>query len=190
MAGQDPPIPPSTSKRSVLGCRVSQDVQDDFAEFVTEHFDNRKGAFGYCVEQAMREYMDNDRYHRMDDRIGDVAETVAETNALVRRIITAEKEKGAFLEAAPKGNQAGDRVERENAVVGELVRRCIEENHSIEFSEAEVNDAIADVAQVASEPSKRDYRESFIERGLIEPAYSKHVLTEAAFRMHGHEIEL
>jgi len=185
----DVPIPPTDGERTVLGCRVSQDVQDRFGDFVTEMFDNRKGAYGYCVEQAMKEYMDNDRYARVDDEVKEVRRTVKETNAMVRRIITAEKEKGAFLEAAPTGNQAGDRLERENAVVRELTRQCVVEGHERRFKESELNGTITEVANVASEPSKRDYRDSLIDRGMIEQKFSKCRLTDAGLNLAGYEVQ-
>ena len=188
MTDAELPIPPSDGERKVLGCRVSKDVQDRFGEFVTETFRNRKGAYGYCVEQAMKEYMDDTRFAHIDEELDDLRSTVTETNAMVRRIITAEKEKGAFLEAAPKGNQAGDRRERENAVITELARQVAVGEHAPEFKESELNAAIAEVAGVASEPSKRDYRESMMDRGALEPTYGKYRVTDYALSVGGFQV--
>lgn len=175
------------TSRSVLGCRVGDETQERFGEFVDETMGNRRGAYGYAVERAMNEYMDNDRYARMEDRLSDLEETVNHTNALVRQIITAEKEKGAFLEPSDTGNSVGSRRERENAVVEELVRKCVDEKHKPKYSEKEVYATIVDVADVSSTPSKRDYKESMIERELLDVDFGKYELTDEAFRLAGYQ---
>lgn len=189
MTRQDAELPPPSDDRSVLGCRVSDDVQSRFAKFVDEHLPNRRGAYGYAVEKAMIEYMDNDRYERVERRLKELADTTHQTNALVRQLITAEKEKGAFLEPeAPIGNQAGDRVKREGAVIAWLAERIVNGDVSAEFPESQFNEAITEAAGVSSDPSKRDYRESLMDRGLVEPGYGKYVLTEKAFAISGFEV--
>lgn len=177
----------SEEERSVLGCRVGDETQSAFAEFVEENMGNRRGAYGYAVERAMREYMDNDRYARVEDRLSDLESTVKHTNALVRRIVTAEKEKGAFLEPADTGNSVGSRRERENAVIEELVRKCRLDGHGREYSEKELYQTIVEVADVSSQPSKRSYKESMMDRGMLEPQYGTYELTDSAFALAGFE---
>lgn len=173
--------------RSVLGCRVGDKTQERFAEFVDETMGNRRGAYGYAVERAMNEYMDNDRYARMEDRLSDLEETVNQTNALVRQIITAEKEKGAFLEPSDTGNSVGSRRERENAVLEALVEQVVNDGHKPVFTEEELYKTIVDVADVSSTPSKRDYKESMIDREMLTVNYGKYGLTDSAFRLAGYE---
>lgn len=189
MTGDDSRPVEASADRTAMGCRVSESTQRRFATFVDEHLGNRRGAYGYAVEKAMEEYMDNDRYARVEDRLSAVEETVQHTNALVRQIVTAEKEKGAFLEPAPTGNQVGDRRERENSVIEELARRCVRKDHAREFKEGELNEVITDVAGVASDPSKRDYRESLIDRGMLEARYGSYELTTTGFRLAGYELD-
>lgn len=187
MPDRDIHIPPSSSDRDVLGCRVSTDVQERFGKFVDEYFENRHGAYGYCVEKALIEFMDNDRYARMEERLSKLESTVNQTNALVKKIVTAEKEKGAFLESAPKGNQAGSRKEREDAVVREWCNHVAGGKLSRSLPEDKLNALIVNVADVTSTPSKRDYRESFIERGLMQVEYAEYTLTDKAFEYTGFE---
>lgn len=138
----------------------------------------------------MKEYMDNDRYERVERRLEELADTTHQTNALVRQLITAEKEKGAFLEPeAPVGNQAGDRVKREGAVIAWLAERIASGEVNPEFTESRFNEAITEAAGVSSDPSKRDYRESLMERDLVAPGYGKYSLTEKAFEMAGFEVQ-
>jgi hypothetical protein len=186
---RDIDLPPPSDDRSNLNKRVSDDVQRRFGKFVDEHLPNRRGAYGYAVEKAMEEFMDTDRYARIEDDLERVKDVSHQTNALVRQLITAEKEKGAFLEpTAPAGNQAGDRAQREAAVVAELAERIADRELEPKFSESEFNAVITEAAGVGSEPSKRDYRESLIDRDLVDSTWGKYELTDAAFRMSGYEV--
>lgn len=187
MTEQEPDGRSRSADRSVLGCRVGDETQERFGEFVNETMGNRRGAYGYAVEKAMNEYMDNDRYARMEERLSKLEETVSHTNALVRQIVTAEKEKGAFLEPSDTGNSVGSRRERENAVIEQLVVQTVREGHKPEYSEEELYATIVDVADVSSAPSKRDYKESMIERELLNVNYGKYELEDAAYRLAGFE---
>lgn len=189
MSGRDLTVPVERGERDPLTCRVNVETQERFGTFVEEHLGNSRGAYGYAVEKAMEEYMDNDRYARIEEELDDLKAEVARTQALVRQLVTAEKEKGAFLDGSPGGNQAGSRRQREDAVLQELVERCVNGDHGDTYSEDEINGIIVDEAGVSSEPTKRDYRESLVERDLLGQHYGRYQLTEDAIEHAGYELQ-
>lgn len=172
-----------------MGWRVSDDIRSRFGRWVEEIYGNQRGAKGRALERAMMEFMDRDRYARIETELDRLRDTTLQTNALVRQLITAEKEKGAFLEPeAPVGNQAGDRAQREAAVVKQLADEIADGELGRKFSEAEFNRVITEAAGVGSDPSKRDYRESLIDRDLVDSSWGKYELTDPAFEMAGYEV--
>jgi hypothetical protein len=56
--------------------KVDADLQAAWGEFVEEQCDKKYGEIGRMLENAMREYMNNDRYARMDAKIDAIARAV------------------------------------------------------------------------------------------------------------------
>ena len=53
-------------ERTTLSVKVDEDVANRFREFVQDKKGKLRGELGREVENAMREYMDNDRYERVE----------------------------------------------------------------------------------------------------------------------------
>lgn len=54
-------------ERQTFSVKVDEDVAENFRDFVHEKKGKIRGELGREVENAMREYMDNDRYERLAD---------------------------------------------------------------------------------------------------------------------------
>ena len=171
-------------KRPPLQCRVSRETQNRFGEWLDRIGQNQRGAYGYNVERAMEEYMDKDRYASIEERVDRIESVVAETNALVRSLLTAEKEKAVFLDDIPNGNTPAARRQRENLAIKKLGEMAAEKKQR-RFSRPKVAGAIRNGAGVSSEPTVEDYIDALIDRGLIEPAGSEYLITTAGLEAGG-----
>jgi hypothetical protein len=123
-----------------------------FREWVEEQTGKQYNEVGNALERAMLEYMDNDRYQRIEDELGEVKADVRKNQALLRKLAesgTAEKQKGDF---SAGGNAPGSRRKREAIVIAGLLGNEVETVHLETLKEA-----IQEFAKVSSDPTIRDY---------------------------------
>ncbi len=59
-------------ERVQVGARVDRDVYESFKGFTREHCGQVRGELGRMLENAMEEYMDNDRHARIESRLDEV----------------------------------------------------------------------------------------------------------------------
>jgi len=63
--------------------RIDPDVWDEFVEFVVETEGQKRGYTGQHVENALSEYVDRDRYARIEEQVEENADLLAEIRGLV-----------------------------------------------------------------------------------------------------------
>ena len=66
------------SNREPWTMRVDGDVKTEFKKQVDEWNGENPGHYGYHLEQAMKEYMDHDRYARIEDKVDRVLAHVSD----------------------------------------------------------------------------------------------------------------
>jgi len=63
--------------------RIDPDVWDEFVEFVVETEGQKRGYTGQHVENALSEYVDRDRYARIEEQVSENADLLNEIRGLV-----------------------------------------------------------------------------------------------------------
>lgn len=69
------------SDRVVVGCRVNEDVLENFRKFTEEKNGHIRGEMGRNLERAMVEYMDNDRSARIERKVDELHEMMSEASS-------------------------------------------------------------------------------------------------------------
>ena len=131
------------SNRPKLNVRVDEDVISDFRDFVHDTHGKIRGKMGNEVENALREYMDHDRYARIE-------ENQAETNRKLDAVLSSLAESGEHTHTTPASPQTQTQKAEQIAAV-------IRENNNTVFPAEDVEDAIRQVAG-ASDRTIRDYK--------------------------------
>lgn len=152
------------SDRRKLNCRVDEDVISDFREFVHEAHGKVRGELGREVENALREYMDHDRYARIE------AEQ-QQMNDKLDAALAALADDGSHTHTA----SATPQTQTEKA---EQIAALIREQNNVVFPTDDVEDAIRQVAG-ASDRTLRDYKELLKRDGhcYAHPNSDSHVWT-------------
>lgn len=68
------------TNRDPLGWRVDPQVREEFREFVADKHGKTHGKLGEELESAMREYMDDTRLARMEQKLDDIQGTLSENS--------------------------------------------------------------------------------------------------------------
>ena len=136
--------------RRKLNTRVDEDVISDFREFVHEKKGKVRGEMGREVERALIEYMDRDRYARIE-------EEQRAMNDKLDAALAALAESGEHTHM----ERATPQTQTEKA---EQIAAIINERNDTVFPTEDVEDAIREVAG-ASDRTLRDYKRLLKKRG-------------------------
>jgi len=157
------------SDRPKLNARVDKDVRDDFREFVKEKKGKVRGEFGRELERAMKEYMDRDRYARIE-------EEQAAMNDKLDAALAALADDGSHTHTA----SASPQTQTDKA---QQIASIIREENNVVFPTDDVEAAIRQVAG-ASDRTLRDYKQLLKTNGhaFEHPNSDSHVWTIDAER--------
>jgi hypothetical protein len=150
--------------RRKLNCRVDEDVISDFREFVDEKKGKVRGELGREVERALTEYMDRDRYARIE-------EEQAAMNDKLDAALAALADDGSHTHTASATPQTQpEKAEQIGAILNEGDAKVIPND--------DVEEAIREVAG-ASKRTLRDYKELLKQKGhaFAHPSSDSHVWT-------------
>ena len=133
------------SDREPWTMRIDGDVKTGFKQAVDEWDGENAGHYGYHVEQALKEYVDKDRYARVEDKLD--------------RVLAHVSEGGGSHTHTP--SRASDTVERAR----EIYRR-VADNHAPVVKDDDLVRAVEDIAG-ADDRTVSKYKEVLKRRGLI-----------------------
>ena len=119
--------------RKTLSVKVDEDVADNFRDFVHEKKGKIRGELGREVENAMREYMDRDRFARVE-------ENQAETHELLNSVL------GALSENSTTHTHTGDVKPMTVTEKRDLIAGKLRDREAPIMPERDVVDAIESVA--------------------------------------------
>ena len=150
--------------RRKLNCRVDEDVISDFRGFVEDKKGKVRGELGREVENALREYMDRDRYARIEE----------EQEAMNEKL-------DAALAALAEGGEhthTGSATPQSQPEKAEQMAAILNERGQKVIPDEDVEDVIIDVAG-HSERTINDYKELFKRKGhaYAHPSSDSHVWT-------------
>jgi hypothetical protein len=134
---------PDRESRSV---RVDPDVWTAFREQIDEWDGENPGHVGYHVEEALKEYIDRDRYARIEDKLDSVLGHVSDGGGTHTHTPTAT---------------ASDTVER----AGDIHRRVVD-NHGTVIRDDDLVRAVEDIAG-ADDRTVRKYKGILKRRSLL-----------------------
>jgi len=157
------------SDRRKLNCRVDEDVISDFREYVHDAHGKVRGELGREVENALREYMDHDRYARIEAEQD-------ETNDKLDAVLAALADDGSHTHTA----SASPQTQTDKA---QQIAALIREENNVVFPTDDVEDAIRTIAG-ASDRTLRDYKQLLKRDGHVyeHPNSDSHVWTIDAER--------
>lgn len=129
------------SDRVVVGCRVDEDVLDNFRTFTEENNGHIRGEMGRNLEKAMIEYMDNDRAARIERKVDELHEMVGgslseesldgETNSATSSNGQSNDSTASSINQRTKDSLTKIRNEiPENTVISESLLETAIENHA------------------------------------------------------------
>ncbi len=104
------------TKRTTFTVKVDEDVANSFREFVQETKGQIRGELGREVENALNEYMDNDRLTRVEGRLDTLPEEIAE--AVVRELD--EKKKNSADSSSTDSGPESTTMNRLEQIAAEL----------------------------------------------------------------------
>jgi len=137
-----------------LNVRVDSDVVEQFRAYTREHRGQIRGEMGQLVENALVEYMDNDRTARVED-------VVRENNDLLNELADTLSEAGGHTHTPSDSVSGGsETVEKTHEI-----KERLDANHGTGLTEAELNRAITDIAG-GHPQTKQKYRNELKQRGL------------------------
>ena len=131
------------SNRPKLNVRVDEEVISDFRDFVHDAHGKVRGKMGREVENALREYMDHDRYARIE-------ENQEQTKRQLDAVLSTLAENDAHTHTVPASPQTQPQKAEQIAAV-------IRENNNTVFPAEDVEEAIRQVAG-GSDRTMRDYK--------------------------------
>lgn len=159
------------------GARVDDGIYTEFREWVGDQYGEQYANVGRALDRAMLEYMDRDRYARIEEELADIQEQLTvirdqtgKNEALQRQVLSAvSPENKGKVEITPDievptGKSPGDRREREQAVIRALKQAEVER-----IGKAGLHDVIEKVAGVSSQKSKESYVESITDTEAFRP---------------------
>lgn len=150
--------------RRKLNTRVDEDVISDFREFVQEKKGKVRGEMGREVERALIEYMDRDRYARIEE----------EQQAMNEKL-------DAALAALAEGGEhthTGSATPQTQTEKAEQIGAILNDSDAKVVPSEDVEEAIREVAG-ASTRTLRDYKELLKRKGhaYAHPSSDSHVWT-------------
>ena len=129
--------------RQQLGVRVDSEIISEFRDFVHDAHGKVHGKMGREVENALREYMDHDRYARIE-------QNQADTQRQLDAILSTLAEPTEHTHTAPVSPQTQPQKAEQIAAV-------IRERNNVVFPAEDVEDAIREIAG-GSDRTIRDYK--------------------------------
>lgn len=149
--------------RVPLGTRVDEGVIESFREFVRENKDQVKGEMGREVERALQEYMDHDRYSRIEENQYEILTQLEE--------VTDSLEDGTHAHTNTQGSPT---MERTREIAKRLQKEADDTLPAVK--EYIVERAITDIAGGDPRTLKK-YKRNLQERHLaLEHPMEEHVL--------------
>jgi hypothetical protein len=133
------------SDRELRSVRVDPDVWSEFREQIDEWDGENPGHVGYHVEQALKEYVDTDRYARIEDKVDSVLAHVSDGGGAHTHTTT----------------QASETVERARQIY-----RRLADNHGLVVKDDDVIRAVEDIAG-ADDRTVQKYKEVLKRRSLL-----------------------
>jgi hypothetical protein len=133
------------SDRELRSVRVDPDVWSEFREQIDEWDGENPGHVGYHVEQALQEYIDTDRYARIEDKVDSVLAHVSDGGGAHTHTTT----------------QASETVERARQIY-----RRLADNHGLVVKDGDVIRAVEDIAG-ADDRTVQKYKEVLKRRSLL-----------------------
>lgn len=109
--------------RVVVGCRVDEDVLDQFREWTEDKNGQIHGEMGRNLERAMVEYMDNDRSARIErkvDTLHGLMEDALSENSLERETKSGSSSNTSSEDTSPSASINQRTRDSINAIVAEL----------------------------------------------------------------------
>lgn len=136
-------------EREARTVRVDPDVWAAFREQIDDWDGENPGHVGYHVEKALNEYIDHDRYARVEDKLDRVLAHVSDGG-------------GTHTHKPAKGMHASSRATEKTR---EMIQR-IQSNHGEIVKNADVERVIEDIAG-ADPRTLQKYKRLFRNRGLL-----------------------
>jgi hypothetical protein len=133
------------SDRELRSVRVDPDVWSEFREQIDAWDGENPGHVGYHVEQALKEYVDTDRYARIEDKVDSVLAHVSDGGGAHTHTTT----------------QASETVERARQIY-----RRLADNHGLVVKDDDVIRAVEDIAG-ADDRTVQKYKEVLKRRSLL-----------------------
>lgn len=133
------------SNREPWTMRIDSDVKVEFKEQVDEWDGENTGHYGYHVEQALKEYMDKDRYARVEDKLDRVLAHVSDGG-------------GSHTHKTSSGSGTVERAR-------EIYKR-VANNHGLVVKDDDLVRAVEDIAG-ADDRTVNKYKGILKRRGLI-----------------------
>lgn len=98
------------SDREQFNVRIDETVANRFRSFVQDHRGDRRGALGRETENALREYMDNDRGARIEANIDILLDEIQEVKTLLEQKDGVHAQTAADSDSPPETMQKLDRI--------------------------------------------------------------------------------
>jgi hypothetical protein len=147
----------TTGESAKVGAWVDEGIYTAFREWVEEQEGKQYAAVGDALERAMLEYMDKDRYERIESELSDVSAQGKKNEALLRQVLDRmdgekEREKRISDDGPPQGKDPGSRRKREAHVI-----RAILVNEYETVTRDVLAQAVKEVAEVSTNRIIKDY---------------------------------
>jgi len=178
---------------------VDDGIYTAFREWVVQQYGEQYANVGRALDRAMLEYMDRDRYARIESEVTQIrnevdqlTEQTRKNEALLRQIqhavgVETAREKGKTEVtpdlSVPTGKSPGDRREREHAVI-----RALRDADVRSIRGEALKEAIETVAGVSSAKTKQSYagsitdtaafRQEGINQWVFDPEGADEVLSQ------------
>ncbi len=102
------------SDREQFNVRIDGSVADRFRSFAREHRDGRPGALGRETENALREYMDNDRAARIEANLNILLEEIQEVKTLL------DQEGSVHTQTSTDSDRTPETIRKLNRITGRI----------------------------------------------------------------------
>jgi len=148
----------TSGETTPVGARVDSGIYEAFREWVEQQTGKQYNEVGDALERAMLEYMDKDRYYRIERDVSEIQDQTCKNEALIRKVINRiddEKERpnsNSNSDEPPAGKDPGSRRKREAHVVRGLL---LNDMHTVRLETLE--EAIREFAAVSSDKTIDGY---------------------------------